>query len=80
MNNKLDLLSLSNNFIVTKDPKDRKYKIESVNDNLAASIDEQGKITYYVTGCYDSGLDWLSFDKKEFEKLKEFCELMVKPF
>lgn len=78
MNDKLDLLSLSNNFRVTKDPKDRKYEIESVNDNLAASIDDQGKITYYVTGCY--GLDWLSFDEKEFEKLKTFCELMIKPF
>ena len=80
MNNKLDLIALSNNFRVTKDTKNRKYEIESINDNLAASIDDQGKVTYYVTGCYDSGSDWLSFDEKEFEKLKEFCELMINPF
>lgn len=80
MQEKLDLLSLSNSFRVTKDSKNKKYEIESVNDSLAASIDEQGIITYYITGCYDSGSDWISFDEKEFEKLKEFCELMIKPF
>lgn len=77
MNKKLELLSLANTFSITKNEQLKEYKIECINDNLGAIIDEKNRITYYVTGCYDSGLDWLDFDEKEFEKLKQFCELMI---
>ena len=77
MNKKLELLSLANNFSITKNGQLREYKIECINNNLGATIDENNKITYYVTGCYDSGCDWIDFDEKEFEKLKQFCELMI---
>lgn len=77
MNKKLELLSLANNFSITKNEQLKEYKIECINDNLGATIDENNKITYYVTGCYDSGYDWIDFDEKEFEKLKQFCELMI---
>lgn len=75
MNKKLELLSLANNFRITK--KECKYEIESVNANLGATINQENEIMYFVTGCYDSGLDWIDFDEKEFEKLKQFCELMI---
>lgn len=77
MNKKLELLSLAEQFSVRNVIDKKCYEIQSKNDSLGATIDEDNKITYYITGCYDSGLDWLSFDEKEFEKLKEFCELMV---
>ena len=75
MNEKLELLSLAKNFTINK--VEKSYGIESVIDNLGATI-YGNEITYYVTGCYDSGIDWLSFDENEFKKLKDFCELMIK--
>jgi hypothetical protein len=77
MNKKLELLSLAYNFSITKNEQLREYKIECINANLGATIDENNKITYYVTVCYDSGHEWIDFDEKEFEKLKQFCELMI---
>lgn len=76
MNDKLELLALSEKFSVVK--KDDGFEIECVNDTLAAFISKDNEITYYVTGCYDSGSDWIEFDIKELEELKKFCELMVK--
>ena len=75
MNKKLELLSLAERFTIKKDNDD--YNIESKMDNISAIIDKNNEITYFVTGCYDSGIDWISFDGKEFEKLKQFCELMI---
>lgn len=73
---KLELLNLSKNFSVTK--KDDGFEVESTTDNIAAFISNDKKITYYVTDCYDSGRDWIDFDINELEKLKKFCELMIK--
>lgn len=82
MNDKLELLALSDRFKVTKTEKgpctEAGYEIESLDEDLGAFIDSKNKITYYVTGCYNSGLDWINFDIKQLEKLKNFCELMVK--
>ncbi len=76
MNKKLELLSLARNFAIVKNEKSE-YEIECHSCNLGAIIDKDNEITYYVTGCYDSGHDWIDFDEKEFEKLKQFCELMI---
>lgn len=79
---KLELLNLSKNFCVTKKDKtqwsDSGYEVETMNSNLGAFISDDKKITYYVTGCYDSGSDWIDFDIDELTKLKKFCELMIK--
>lgn len=71
---KLELLSLGKDFIVTK--RDDGYEVEASSD-LAAFISNDKKITYYVTGCYNSGSDWVDFDIDELTKLKKFCELMI---
>lgn len=73
---KLELLDLGKNFCVTK--RDDGFEVESTIDNIAAFISKDKTITYYVTGCYDSGSDWVSFDINELTKLKKFCELMIK--
>ena len=75
MNEKLELLSLAKKFIIRKEKNE--YYIEVLNSNLGAVINEKNEISYCVTGCYDSGIDWISFDLKEFEDLKNFCELMI---
>ena len=76
MNDKLELLALAKNYLITK--KDDGFDIEDNSDNLGAFISKDNEIAYYVTGCYDSGLDWVSFDMENAEKLKKFCELMIK--
>lgn len=73
---KLELLDLGKNFSVTK--RDDGFEVESREENIAAFISNDKKITYYVTGCYDSGRDWIDFDIEELTKLKNFCELMIK--
>lgn len=75
--NKLNLLSLAEDFSVKKSYEG--YEIEMKDENLAAIINKDDKsISYFVTGCYNSGRDWLEIDKVNFESLKSFCELMVK--
>ena len=77
--NKLELLSLGNYFLVEKSKEENVYTIQSKAFNLGATINNKNKkISYYVTDCYDSGIDWLEIDEKEFENLKKFCELMIK--
>lgn len=73
-NDKLVLL-IGEPFIVSKE-KDY-YVVESDNSDLAASISEDG-ITYYLTGCYNSGCDWLEIDTEELKNLKKFCKLITK--
>lgn len=73
---KLELLNLSKYFCITK--KEKGYEIETTTSNLGAFISNDKNITYYVTGCYDSGCDWIDFNIDELEKLKNFCELMIK--
>lgn len=75
--NNLELLNLGKYFSVSRDPKTRSYEIQSKDSSLAAIITEEKKITYYVTGCYDSGIDWLDIDIEKLDKLRSFCELMV---
>ena len=75
MNNKLELLALAKDFDVTK-KSENIYEIEHINSDLGAVIGNN-EITYYLTGCYDSGSDWLGIDIKNLNKLQKFCELMV---
>lgn len=81
MKEKLDLLAYGQNYTITKKVKTSYskagYEIET-DTNLAAFISENKEITYYVTGCYNSNCDWISFDVNKLEELKKFCELMVK--
>ena len=76
MNDKLELLSYSEKFKITK--KDDGYEIYHMKEDLGAFITNKNQITYYRTDCYDSGSDWLDININALQELKAFCELMVK--
>lgn len=74
--NKLNLLALSQNFIIRK--FDSYYIIEHITENIQAEIYKDKTIKYYVNGCYDSGSDEVEFNMNAMLELKSFCELMIK--
>ena len=49
------------------------YEIEDIDSNIAASIDEEGEIQYFVTGVYNSGCDWAEIDVKALYDLMQLC-------
>lgn len=72
-----ELLSLSKDFTITK--KDDGYDVELQDEDLGAHISFiPPEIRYYVTHCYNSGIDWNEIYMDELLKLKKFCELIVK--
>lgn len=75
---KLDLLSKANLFKITK-RNDKAYDVEfkDANAMVAASIDEDGNAEYYVTGCYNSGADWLEINMNELAELKAFVKFLI---
>lgn len=70
-------MEIAQRFTIIKQD-DGSYDIEHQTFNSAASIDKHKNITYFVTGCYNSGNDWLEIDINSLEELKELCELIVK--
>lgn len=74
-NDKLQLLSYAKDFQVIE--KEDGYEVLHIHEELSAFIDNENNITYYVTGVYNSGLDWVEIDVSELNKLKQFCELMI---
>lgn len=76
MNEKLELLSYADKYHINKKSQDR-YEIFAKDTDIVAVINKN-EITYYITGCYDSGIDWLEINMKAIEELKEFCNLMIK--
>ena len=77
MKEKLELLNYTRDFEVVKISNDE-YEVTTINTNFKAFICSDGSIEYYVTGCYNSGNDEMYIDIEELEKLKAFCELLVK--
>ncbi|MGX7328292.1 hypothetical protein [Enterococcus bulliens] len=73
----LKLLEISQRFIITKQD-DGSYDIESNNSDVGSSIDKTGDIKYFLTGCYNSGSDWISIDVEALNELTELCELILK--
>lgn len=74
--NKLKFLAMAKDFTV-KDCGDS-YEITMFDSDLAAIIGKSdSNVDYYLIGCYNSGIDWLSINVADLEKLKAFCELMV---
>ena len=74
-NDILKLISLADRFKVIE--KSDGYEIESKNSDLGAYIYKDNKIEYFVTGVYNSGLNWAEIEINELLKLKKFCESMV---
>lgn len=72
----LEILELSNRFKISKE--DDTFDIEHLTYDIGANISKSGIIKYYVTGCYNSGIDWLEVDMDGLMELKKLCELVVK--
>lgn len=65
-----------------------KFSVEETGNNVlqiaepyaevAAEINvNDGKISYYVTGVYNSGSNWAEINMNQLNRLKEFCEAIV---
>lgn len=83
-NDKLELISLAKEFevkhIIRDTMEESGYEISFVDDDkdLTAFISEDGDIQYFLSGCYNSGCDWLEIDPGEFDKLRDFCTRMTR--
>ncbi len=80
LNKSLDLLALAENFKIEKPAAKYDewcYKISEKDGNLCAFFELDGSIKYYVTGVYDSGIDFAEIDIERLNKLVTFCNLMV---
>ncbi len=75
INDKLELLSMADRFDVKK--SGGRFDIFHKEEELMATIDDKG-ITYYVTGAYNCGTDYLDINMEALMELKEFCEMMIK--
>lgn len=55
---------------------DEAYLVIDNYNNIAAAVpfDEDEQIEYYLTGCYNSGSDWLTVPVEEMIKLRQLCE------
>ena len=78
---KLDLLDLAKKFTVEKE-ENGSYSVcfsdsEEYADNVCAYIENDGSVSYYIMGVYNSGSDYAEIDITALEKLKEFCERMT---
>ena len=77
INDKLELLSMAEQFMVSK-RNDGGYDIDHKTENIGAVVFINGEIQYYVTGIYNSGTDWAEIDIEALNDLKRFCEMMAK--
>lgn len=72
----MKMIEISQRFIVRK--TDEGYEIVHKEEDVAALIEKEGTASYFVTGVYNSGLDWAEINLIAFEELKEFCQLILK--
>lgn len=71
MKNALRLMELSKNYFISQTPEGV-YEITDNESDLACSIDKNNNVTFYVTGCYDSGIDWLDINIERLDMFREF--------
>lgn len=76
MKDKLNLLSFVEKFKVEK-CEDDTFRIEHKDGYVGAYINSDETIEYYITGCYNSGVDWVEIDVEALFELKKFCGLMI---
>lgn len=50
--------------------------VEDKENRCAAVLDGDGH-KIYVTGCYNSGVDWIELDIKKLQELEEFIKFMA---
>lgn len=80
INDKLELLSMAENFMIKKKSGDYEgqYEVEHKVAEVGAIINPDRSVEYYVTGVYNSGCDWAEIEMDALMDLKRFCEFMVK--
>lgn len=73
--NALEFLAMANDFEIEKG-EEGVYRVSPKDCNLCAII--AGTLTeYYVTGCYNSGVDCISINIEKLEKLKNFVNCLM---
>lgn len=72
---KLKLLDMAKGFVITECEEGR-YIVDSMTEDLGAEYDPAYGWSYCITGCYDSGLDWMPINVKELEKLIKFTDFL----
>lgn len=75
MNEKLELLALADMYRIVK--SEEGYFIYDDDNELCAFIC-CNVVEYYVSGCYNSGVDLVEINMEALMDLKRFCEMMVK--
>lgn len=75
----LKFIEMSKDFEV-EEVKKGIYEIwfkDAKENDITASIDaNKNEISYYVSGCYNSGSDWLEIDIERLEKMKTYVKLL----
>ena len=71
----LDLLDFSKGFHIKKE--DSFYKVSHEDDDLVAYIGGK-EVEYYISGCYNSGINLKQIDVEAFRRLVKFCEAIIK--
>lgn len=70
----LKLLYAAKEYKIERSSDGYGYDIADTEHSLAAFIPDGGKARYFVTGAYNSGIDWLEIDVKALDRLRSFCE------
>lgn len=75
----LKFIEMSKDFEV-KEVEDGIYEIEFNNAkeyDITALVDtNKEKISYFVSGCYNSGMDWIEIDIERFNKMMAYVKLI----
>ena len=73
--NLLDVLALIKDYKIAKE--NDCYVIEHREINLEVTIKLNGEVHYYVSGCYNSGYDYVEIPINELEELKVIVQYLI---
>ena len=79
LRDKLSLLSCASEFKIVKVDGAEGYDVEFDDDcsenPLSARYDGE-RWSYFIGGCYNSGLDFIEIDMADLARLTRFCEML----
>ena len=71
----LHIIAMSKGFEITED--ECFFYIEHSESNVAVCIAKNnGSMAYKVSGCYNSGTDWVNIDPRALDELREFVSYL----
>ncbi len=73
---KLKMLDLFKNYYINK--INDNYVIEHKSENIMAKIENMNSVKYYITDCYNSGIDELSINIYVLKELEDLVNILVK--